>query len=156
MAGQIAATLRPSVVLPILSQMTVSLVILYVIATDYTAGIIRKRNMRAFIIISSIILDIVHCWQWMWHPRSLLLCLYFCFFIVVLVFSIPLCNNYSILINLQTQLWRCPYNLLLLVGRHVSVLHWTIIRSLRAKVCTYGMCKKIVTQWDPIRFYKVV
>jgi len=63
MAGQIAATLRPSVVLPILSQMTVSLVILYVIATDYTAGIIRKRNMRAFIIISSIILDIVHCWQ---------------------------------------------------------------------------------------------
>ena len=35
----------------------------------------------------------------------------------------------------------CSYYLYYLVGQHVSVPYRTIIRSLRAKICTYGACK---------------
>jgi len=45
---------------------------------------------------------------------------------------------------------------LLLLGQHVSVLYWTIIRSLRAKKYACRIYKNVVTRWDPIRFYKAV
>ena len=49
---------------------------------------------------------------------------------------------------IKSLLYKKPYYLLLLVGRHVSVPYWTVLRSLRAKICTYGTCTTIYFQYN--------
>jgi hypothetical protein len=120
MAGQIADTMEPSQAkcgttysIANLHLLSVSIGISYVIVTDYTAGKMRKRNMRNFFIMSNIMLDIVHCWKWIWHSRRLLLCLYSC--------SIYTLYNYTEILKWQSSEVRSTANCQNIVYLNINV-----------------------------------